>query len=56
LPENASPVRLKAHLESLLRKRIAAGLFGEVSSKSLAAIVEEEMLSPMPDDGCPEQA
>jgi hypothetical protein len=36
----------KADLEGLLRERIAASLAGDLSSKSLAVIVEEEMLSP----------
>lgn len=55
MSESASPIRHQADLESLLRERIAAGLSGEVSAKSLAAILEEEMLSPIPDDWQPKQ-
>lgn len=55
MSKSASPVRLQADLESLLRGRIALGLAGDLSSKSLAAIVQEEMLLPIPGDGRPEQ-
>lgn len=45
----------QAHLDCLLQERIAAGLAGDLSSKSFAAIVEEEMLLPIPDDWRPKQ-
>lgn len=50
LPKSVSQNEYQAGLESLLQERIAAGLAGEVSSKSLAAIVKVEMLSPISDD------
>jgi hypothetical protein len=55
MQESASQPGHHADLDSLLRERIAAGLAGDVSSKSLAAIVEEEMLRPISDDGHPGQ-
>jgi hypothetical protein len=46
LPKSVSQNEYQASLESLLQERIAACLAGEVSSKSLAALVEEEILPP----------
>jgi hypothetical protein len=45
----------QADLDHLLRERIAVGLAGDESSKGLAAIVEEELLSSNSDDGRPAQ-
>jgi hypothetical protein len=53
MPESALQNGHQADLESLLRERIAAGLAGDVRSKGLAAIVEEEMLRPISDDKRP---
>lgn len=50
MPDSVPQNGHQADLESLLQERIAAGLTGDVSSKSLAAIVEEEMLSAISDD------
>ncbi len=45
---------LPTDLTNLLRERIAAGLSGEVSAKSVAAIVEEEMRSTISGDRLPQ--
>jgi hypothetical protein len=55
MSESAPPVGHQVEFESLLRERIAAGLADEVSPKSVAAIVEEEMLSPISEDGRPKR-
>jgi hypothetical protein len=55
MPESASQNAHQADLESLLRERIAAGLAGDVSSRSLAAIATEETRSPIFDDGLPKR-
>ena len=52
---SVSPNRHQADLDRLLKERIAAGLAGDLSSKSLTDIVEEEMLSPITDDRLPGQ-
>jgi len=50
MPDSASKNAHQADLDCLLRERIASGLAGALSSKSITAIVEEEMLSRIPDD------
>jgi hypothetical protein len=55
MSESLFPNGQPTDLASLLRERIAAGLAGDVSSKSLAAIATEEMRSPNSDDGRPKR-
>jgi hypothetical protein len=51
MPESLFSNGQPTDLADLLLERIAAGLAGEVSAKSVDAIVEEEMRSPISDDG-----
>jgi len=55
MPESWFPNEQPTDLADLLLERIAAGLAGEVSGKSVAAIVEEEMRSPIFEDGRPKR-